>query len=371
MLKRLKKIAKTLLANPRIRAIYVKSTQVALSVGASSRIVATIYSLLGFLTFNREQYAVLRGRRNYYKNMTRQRTTHVELRRNIHRLEKGLIMKPERPVFARDYIGETIEFYEFAIKQYVQGESAIDSSELEWSHDVLRRYFDRIETGKDRGVDLARDKFLATVELYENNEKNQKAPYASAARESSSVSYEDMLGLAMRRRSIRWFQKKKVPRSLIDKALMVARQSPSACNRLPYEYRIFDDPKLVKKVAGIPFGASGYAHQIPVVVVVVGKLDSYFSPRDRHAIYIDSSLSAMSFMFALETLGLSSSVINWPDFEPLELKMQKALGLDASERVIMLMAVGYADSKSGVPFSQKKSLDVLRSYNQSRIYEDS
>lgn len=371
MLKKLKRIAKNLLANPRIRSVYVGVTRSTLVVGASSRIVATVYSLLGFMTFNREQYAVLRGRRNYYKNLTKERNTHVELRRNIHRLEKGLIMQPERPVFARDYIGETIDFYEFAIQQHVEGGAKIDSAELEWSHDVLRRYFDRIKAGSDVTVDDARSRFEESSRRYHNNKKEVKAPYASETRPPKVPSYDEMLDLAMRRRSVRWFEKKKVPRKLIDKALMVARQSPSACNRLPYEYRVFDDPDMVKKVAGIPFGAAGYAHQIPTIIVVVGKLESYFSPRDRHAIYIDASLSAMSFMLALETLGLSSSVINWPDFEPLEMKMQKTLGLDTSDRVVMLIAVGYADPKAGIPFSQKKSLDVLRSYNELKDNENS
>jgi hypothetical protein len=43
--------------------------------------------------------------------------------------------------------------------------------------------------------------------------------------------------------------------------------------------------------------------------------------------------------------------------------MQRALGLDASERVIMLIAFGYADPNGGVPFSQKKSIDSIRSIN--------
>lgn len=364
MLKKLKSIAKNLLANNHIRRAYVAITRISLSVGASSRIAATFYTILGFLTFNREQYAVLRGRRNYYRNLTKRRNTHVELRRNVHRLEKGLIMQPERPVFARDYIGETIEFYEFAIDQHVGAGVPIDSAELEWSHDVLNRYFERIKVGSDAIVDDARTRFEKSSEHYRNSNMEIKAPYKSEARPAKVPSYDDILNLAMKRRSVRWFEKKRVPRKLIDKALMVARQSPSACNRLPYEYRIFDNPDMVKKVAGIPFGAAGYAHQIPTIVVVVGKLESYFSPRDRHAIYIDASLSAMAFMLALETLGLSSSVINWPDFEPLELKMQKALNLDTSDRVVMLIAVGYADPKAGIPFSQKKSLEVLRSYNE-------
>jgi hypothetical protein len=35
-----------------------------------------------------------------------------------------------------------------------------------------------------------------------------------------------------------------------------------------------------------------------------------------------------------------------------------------SERVVMLIAVGYADPNGGIPYSQKKSLDVLRTYNK-------
>jgi nitroreductase len=71
----------------------------------------------------------------------------------------------------------------------------------------------------------------------------------------------------------------------------------------------------------------------------------------------------MAFMLALETLGLASSAINWPDFEPLEARMQKALNLDYDERVIMLIAVGYPDPDGMVAWSEKKSLDVLRRYN--------
>src|SRR5699024_7446678 len=134
----------------------------------------------------------------------------------------------------------------------------------------------------------------------------------------------------------------------------VARQSPSACNRQPFEYRVYDDPDLVREVSSIPFGAAGYSHNIPSIVVVVGRLDHFFSARDRHVIYIDASLSAMAFMFAVETLGLASSVINWPDFEPLEHKMAKVIGLEPHERVIMLMAVGHPRSDGGVPYSAKK-----------------
>lgn len=360
MLKKLKRIAKRLLAITWIRRSYEVFNRVFLETFGSSRILTHLYFVVGFLTFNREQSAVLRGRRNYYRNKNRDRLSHVELRRNIHRLEKGIIMIPRREVFARDYITETVEFYESAAKQCRVAPETMDASEMAWAHDVLTEYF-RVNTGSHPIVDSARERF-AMIDFTASS--GDKIPHAKT--QTSTVSYEQLQELAMQRRSVRWFAQKEVPRGLIDKALLVARQSPTACNRLPYEFRVFDDPQMVRTVANLPFGTAGYADNIPVVVVVVGKLESYFSPRDRHAIYVDSSLAAMSFMFGLETLGLSSSVINWPDFEPLEAKMQKTLGLDVSDRVVMLIAVGYSHADGLVPFSQKKELDTFRSFNKLR-----
>lgn len=361
MLKEIKRIIKGILAIPFVRAVYGNVSLATLSLFSSNRFLAMLYTVPGFLTFNREQYAVLRGRRDYYRNLTRNRRTSIELRRNIHRLEKGIIMRPRRDVFARDYIGETIEFYERAISQYCEDKESCDTSELEWATSVLQRYFELSATGDER-VDEMRARFEKIKDSYKSTGKS--APYKSADRKAHGVTFGDMQALSRHRRSVRWFTKKKVARSDLDKALAVAAQSPTACNRMPYEYRIFDDPKLVKEVADIPFGAGGYSHQIPTIAVVVGKLDSYFSPRDRHAIYVDSSLSAMSFMYALDTLGISSCVINWPDFEPLELKMQKKLGLAPDERVVMLIAIGYADPDGEIPYSMKKDVTTFASYNK-------
>ena len=363
MLKKLKNLVKNLLAISWVRGVYVGMNRAVLEVVGSSRLLSIPYTFLGFMTFNREQFAVLKGRRNYYRNLKKSRLSHVELRRNIHRLEKGMIMRPRRPIFGRDYIGETIDFYEEAIAQCSVNADSMDSGELMWAHDVMTKYFETVEAG-DKLVDDARRRFEETKDTFSSKDDDKKAPYARKDSVKSNVEYNDLLDLAMQRRSVRWFEQKPVPRELVDKALLVGRQSPTACNRMPYEFHIFDEPEMVKKVAGIPFGSAGYSHQIPTIIVVTGKLDSYFSPRDRHAMYVDASLASMSFMLALETLGLGSSVINWPDFEPLEMKMQKTLGLSHSERVVMLIAVGYPDPEGGIPFSQKKELDTIRSYNK-------
>ena len=331
-----------------------------LEFAGANRLFAHAYHVLNPLAFNREQSAVARGARNYFRNTGTERQSHVELRRNVHRIEKGLIMIPRRDVFAADFIAETIGFYEVAVRQLIAAGGGLDELELQWAHDVLEAYFAAC-IGPHGVIDKARARFES---LPWDRGNQGLAPTPKSARGNNIVTVEQFEELARQRRSVRFFEQRPVSRGLIDQALAIGAQAPTACNRMPYEFRIFDDAEMVRKVASLPFGAAGYNHQIPALAVVIGKLESYFSPRDRHAIYVDSSLAAMSFMFALETQGLSSSVINWPDFEPLEAKMQKLLGLDLSHRVVMLIAFGYADPATLVPYSQKKGLDTFRSFNR-------
>lgn len=175
--------------------------------------------------------------------------------------------------------------------------------------------------------------------------------------------FEQLTALARYRRSVRWFQDKRVERELINKAVAVAAQSPSACNRQPFVFRIFDEPKMTARVASIPMGTAGYRHNIPVFVVIVGQQRNYFDERDRHLIYIDASLAAMAFIYAAESLGLSTCCVNWPDVDALERELAELIRLEPDERPVMCLALGYADPEGLVAYSQKKSVEQLCKYN--------
>lgn len=177
------------------------------------------------------------------------------------------------------------------------------------------------------------------------------------------MTYEQLHQLAVRRRSVRWYQQRPVERQLIDDAIKLASLSPSACNRQPFQFRVIDDPVLLRKCRKLPMGVRGFAENIPVLVAVVGALRAYSEPRDRHAIYVDGALAAMSFMFAVETLGLASCPINWPDIPARDQQAEKVLGLSKDQRIILWISLGYADSAGKIPCSAKIDLDVIRKFN--------
>ena len=314
------------------------------------------------LSFNREQQASASGIYRFYKSSCSKKEINWSLlRRNTHRLEKGLIMKPQKKIFALNYIKETVN-------ELIKINEKHDYQTIKWTLNVLDNYFNTVKLNDDLIILKEKfDKHKSRFQIiFDINDKRifENEPYYPYERKQliNKIKYEDLLRLSIHRRSVRFFDSEKVENNLIDKALLVARQAPSACNRIPYKYIIFNDPIKAAEIASIPFGTIGYSQQIPCLAVLVGDLSQFASSRDRHNIYVDSSLSAMNFIMALETLDLSSCCINWPDFLPLEIKMSKKLKLKKFERVIMLIAIGYPDSNNKIPYSKKKELKFIREF---------
>lgn len=308
--------------------------------------------------FDREAYAVVVGHLQHEENLSGAEPVNYFLRRAVHRIEKGLIMQPRREVFALDYIGDTVDSYIASLN------GNVDRDEVSWAHDVLAEYF--AVTGEHPVINRAREKFIrlerpASSPGSLRNPDSERVPFAADV-STPSVDYTAMRQLSMKRRSVRWYQDRPVPREVIDKAVEVAVQSPSACNRQPYRFLIFDDAASVAQASRLPMGVAGFDHNFPAIVAVVGRLRAYPHVRDRHVIYIDGALSAMSFMFALETQGVSSCSINWPDIPEREQAAAKLLKLDPDERIVMFISLGYAADTGLVPYSQKLSLDEARSY---------
>lgn len=333
-----------------------------------SRFLSDLYYLCFSNEFSREHQKVLQGKHMHLKALKDQRPNAFHLRRQVHRLEKGLIMKEKRNLFALDYILHTVKNYKTIAADMATGAIGADYDLLRWTEQVLRNYFAVVNTHPT--VEAARTLFESdgTISpmLYEQDscETLQRIPYLRADVQPADVTYEALLGLAVQRRSVRWYQTREVDRALIEKAVSIASLSPSACNRQPFEFRIYDQESMKNRVGGIPMGIRPFHKQIPVFVVLVGKLSAYLSERDRHVIYIDGGLAAMSFMLALETLGLSSVPINWPDIEEFEKQMEGTITLDSDERPLLMIGVGYADQQGKIPFSQKKSPNVLIKYNE-------
>jgi nitroreductase len=326
------------------------------------------YRLAG--AFSREHAAVAAGRMRYRSDLQQARSASFLLRRNTHRIEKGLIMPNRRAVFALEFIEETVAEFEAVVTGFrAQPSDAILSSELQWARDVLGQYFEVTDPDHPKLAAL-KPRFVAAAALLDG--RGRAAPrvagetaFAPFARDLSAdtVPIEALKSLAIRRRSVRNYRADPVPRDVIDAAVEVAGQSPSACNRQAFSFYIFDDPEMARKVAAVPAGTRSFVKGIPHVAVLVGHLRAYPRERDRHAIYVDASLATMGFIYGLEAQGVASCAINWADEEPAESRIAQMLSLAPDDRVIVMVSFGWPAEGALVPYSAKRDLGDIRRYN--------
>ncbi len=305
-----------------------------------------------------------------YEAAVRRSAGLYQLRRHVHMIEKGLSMRPRRPVFALDYIESTVETY----LQFTAGAAArssgtvtakrtderLGSGEQDWMRSVLFEYFVATEDSANELLVELRTRLMAAEPADADVSRGPHKPDVSAP----PVDGEALLALAERRRSVRWFTDAPVPREVVDRAIRVASEAPTACNRQPYRFIVFDEPEEARRVAGVPMGTRGYAEQVRGIVVVVGDMSAFFDVRDRHLIYIDSCLASMGLLLGLESQGVGSCVINWPDMPDKEQQMRQLVPMSDHEKVIMLIAYGYADPEGLVPFSAKAEIDTVRTWGR-------
>lgn len=306
--------------------------------------------------FQREERAVNRGI-TAYKTGSAVGQDAYTARRNTHMLEKGLTMRPRRVTFATGYIEETVDVLDRAV---ASGVLDTGSSETDWMYAVLDEFFAATADSDAIQIVRARESYDRMRQRWREIPGNNGPHHPEEP--SADVRIDELVKLARGRRSVRWFKPDYIPRDAVEHALEVGVEAPTACNRQPYRFEIFDDPESVRKVASVPMGTAGYAEQIPGIVVVIGDLSAFFDERDRHLIYIDSCLASMGFVMGLEAQGIGSCCINWPDITARDIEMRDLLGLAEHERVVMLIAYGKADPEGLVPASAKKPIGSARRF---------
>jgi nitroreductase len=304
--------------------------------------------------YYREHKAFLEGAYLYEQSIKNNTVNVAYLRRNIHRIEKGMLMIPKRDVFALRFILPTVNSFKSLINS-----NLLNSSELPWANDVLCEYFKSVKSNHKYYIEAL--SIFETVKLKDVSNLGSKIPHIIEKKEI--LPFDEFSDLNKYRKSVRWFKDKKVSKVLVEKALEVASMTPSSCNRSPYRYFVScENLELTRQIAEIPAGTVGWSHNVQGIAVLVGKQSSFTDVANRHSIYVDGCLSVMPFILALETLGLSTCLINWADIPSREDRMNKILSLESDEKVILSIAFGYSNEEEKVAFSQRKYINEISNF---------
>jgi len=327
-----------------IKKVYRYFRLLYLKLVSSNRLSLKLYYLFDS-SFDREFEFTMMGRIKALSQNYEGADTSAHFRCCIHRLEKGIYHPERKEIFGFGIIDELTDELEG-----MKSKTPIDSSELNWGMSVIDLYLSYVDNDKARYC----RKLISSIESVD---------YGRELVTHENIDSPRFLGLrdvCLSRESVRFFEKKDVPHSLLDAAVEIAREAPSACNRQPFQLYPLTSKAKIMEIGRLAPGTSGFLENIPMLIPVVGCLESFRHFRDRHLIYTDSGLFMGHLVLALESLGLSSCILNWtPDWDN-DRKAISKLELTKDKTIICLIAVGFKGSEVS-PKSDKKSVrNILR-----------
>lgn len=162
------------------------------------------------------------------------------------------------------------------------------------------------------------------------------------------------------RSSVRIFNNKEVEYTLIEKAIEIAKYSPSVCNRQAWKVHLFDKNKT-EKLLKFQDGNNGFGDKINKLIIITSD-SRYFTKLESNQIYIDGGLFSMNLILALHSLGIGSCCLNLCVPYVKEIEIKKVAQIDPSERLIMMIGIGHFDKNTKVAFSKKINTSDILNY---------
>lgn len=288
------------------------------------------------------KYSFKNGKTNSKQNQI------ASLTKDYHIVEKGLALPHTRNEFGKDKIIKIIKSANEYNSSY--GEDAIISA----IKSCLKEYY---EFNKNNGVAVETDYFKSIKKFISSSTINEfggtKVVTKANIVDATNIDFETFVKT---RSSIRDFDSTELDIEKLQKAISLARYTPSVCNRQSWKAHLYTDKEKVLQVLQFQNGHGGFKESIKGVFVITTNV-SMFTQLETNQIFIDGGLFSMSVMYALHYYKIGSCPLNTCMPYVDEIKLKKTVGIDANERVIMMIGIGNLKEEYKVAISHRRDLE--------------
>ncbi len=161
------------------------------------------------------------------------------------------------------------------------------------------------------------------------------------------------------RRSIRKYDKKKVPLETIKELIEAGIYAPTASNIQPWYFIIIDDEKVCNQIKAFSPGLLGGPPNL--IIVCSDRKKAYEKggafARDEWSI-IDVSMASQNILLMAAEKGIATCVVKSYNKEAVK----KILSLPEEISVDLIISLGYSDQKPSIP--PRKGVDEVTFINQ-------
>jgi nitroreductase len=162
---------------------------------------------------------------------------------------------------------------------------------------------------------------------------------------------ETIMDIIKKRKSIRVYKDKPLPRKVVDAILEAAKYAPTARNMQELEYKVIFSKTLMEKLSagivaaiekegmplkGPPGGKPDFFHGAPLVILVT-------APKDNHWAPTDAALAVQNIMLYATSVDLGSCFIGMAQLINRDKASLKALNISDDMHIVAAVICGYPD----------------------------
>jgi len=177
-----------------------------------------------------------------------------------------------------------------------------------------------------------------------------------------------LLDLINKRRSVRHYLNRPIPKEDLMKCLEAARLAPSACNAQPWKFIVIDDPGLKNNLCDAAFGGiysmNSFVKNAAALVVVISEKKKFLTAmggylRNTRYYLIDIGIACEHLILQASELGIGTCWIGWFN----EKSVKKVLDIPRQKRVEVIISLGYPQEGQSRP-REREPLSEIALFNK-------
>jgi nitroreductase len=275
---------------------------------------------------------------------------------NYHSVEKGFLFKNMKSRFAMQRI---INLHELLIDQSVINNCNL--SQIRVAYQVMCEYYE---------IHL---KFDANINDYFT--KKQYDFYKKILLQKNDLhfssyieyQYEDFYkfnqcnfdDFSNSRKSIRNFTGEVIDIELVKKAIKLASNAPSVCNRQSSKVYLVDDKNIIDKALEIQGGFAGYVKNVNQLLILTVDRNYFYNVGERNQFYIDGGIFLMNLLYSLHYYKIANCPANWGKLVKEEKLLENYIKIPEAEKIICMIQIGIAEDNFRVTLSKRRDVEEI------------
>lgn len=180
--------------------------------------------------------------------------------------------------------------------------------------------------------------------------------------EKTNLNEEEFIKFLKTRTSVRYFSNSSVDNSILYKAVDIAKQTPSLCNRQGWKVHFYEGKKILELLK-LQNGNRGFTESVQRLAIMTGDYNAV-TKSERNEVGTGVGMFSMTFVLALHSLGLASCILNSSVSFYTEKKIKRLGKIPSNEKIVMFIAIGYPHENAFVAKSHRKNTNSVISFHK-------